>query len=129
MRKLDQVLASSASRALPKDLKREYEFKLEDLGKAGKIMGERQVVKMFIECLKLQSSEAFISTYESLKAMPWYGDTDGQITSFYYDWIRMVENLQVKLSPDAIRNLLHEKMRQSGRYANDLCVYQRGKDK
>lgn len=62
LRKLDQVLAGSASKVLQKELKREYDFKLEDLGKENKIMGGRQVIRMFIEGSKLQRHEASTST-------------------------------------------------------------------
>ena len=130
MKKIDQLLAVTMEPKLPKQVMWQYRKLCEEQGKKGKIVQGRQMVWMILDQTKCSEEQAYITTYESLQEMPWYGDSSEQITEMYYEWKRATMNLRPgTISQDTLRDLLHKKFLKSHVFSHDLAHYQRAKDK
>ena len=90
----------------------------------------RQVVWIIVESIKSSEADAYITSYENLKNMPWYGDNLYQVVAFYWEWIRLRKNMSKDITDNTIRNVLHDEIKQNIHlYDEDLAHYARRKDK
>ena len=95
----------------------------------GKPVLGRQIIWMFLKSLETNASQVFITSYENIMEMPWYGDAMHQIVEFYYEWVRCRKNMAKNIDEETLRDVLHKKMNTSTVFNDDLAHYQRAKDK
>ena len=90
----------------------------------------RQVIWIILNATKSTEADAYITSYENLKEMPWYGDSMYQVVSFCWEWARLRKNMSKDVTENTIRNILHDKINAgTKKYDEDLAHYARCKDK
>ncbi|MCP2505338.1 MAG: hypothetical protein NLN65_08590, partial [Candidatus Poseidoniaceae archaeon] len=83
-----------------------------------------------LEATKSSEADSYITSYENLKEMPWYGDAIHQIVNFYWEWCRLRKNMSKDIGDNTIRNILYDKIKTgTNKYHEDLAHYAREKDK
>ena len=128
-KKLDQVLAKTAYKALPRVLKPKYDDKCIELQKKGEMMGGRQTMKIWIESLKTERNMTEMAAYDRIKKMQWKGDSVQNIVDFWWEWKALKDSQGTKVTTKDIQELLLKKMSNSSTFKDDLGAYQRAKDK
>ena len=127
--KLDQLLAISAAKVLSKELIWEYTSLTEEMALRHRPVAGRQIIWIIINATKSTEADAYITSYENLKEMPWYGDQLYQIVAFYWEWKRLRQNMAKDVPEATIRNILYEKINNKSReYTDDMAHYVRCKD-
>ena len=108
--KLDQLLQVAASKQLPQHLVWEYTSLTEEMAARHRTVPGRQVIWIILNATKSTEADAYITSYENLKEMPWYGDSMYHIVSFYWEWARLRKNMSKDVTENTIRNILHDKI-------------------
>ncbi|MDP7560282.1 MAG: hypothetical protein QF745_07055, partial [Planctomycetota bacterium] len=115
---------------LTKELEWEYQLRMEEMAAMGKPVTGRQLVWIVLKSTESTEADAFITSYENMMEMQWYGDAMYQIVEFYYEWLRMKKNMAKNICNETLRNILYGKLeKHSKAFNDDLAHYLRAKDK
>ena len=123
LRKLDQMLGVALVEVLNEELKWEYQQRVEEMAKLGRPVGGRQIAWIIVQATKSTEADAFITSYENIKEMPWYGDAMYQIVQMYYEWVRLRRNLAKDITDETARNVLFEKMNTHSKVFVEDCAH------
>jgi hypothetical protein len=125
---MDSVLIPALEARLPNELHRDYVNKNKEYDNDDNIIGGRQIIKMIIEYFHTANAMTMMYSYENLHGLEWKGDN--KVPKFMDEWVEIVDNLVINITPEDKRDLMHKKMLEGETklFVLDLHHFQRQKD-